>query len=68
MTPITQLPPGGLSGRFFPSLIMVDRRCNLVHAWLTSIMIDSPWRLPHLPEYGKFATRSLFFQAPETMT
>src|SRR5215813_188737 len=40
----------------FPSLIMHDSRCNLVHAWLTSIMIDSPWRLPALAECGKFAT------------
>jgi len=47
---------------------MVDSRCNLVHAWLTSIMIDSPWRLPRVSECGKFASRSDFFQAPETMT
>jgi monoamine oxidase len=37
---------------------MLKSRCNLVHAPVTSIMIDSPWRLPHAPECGK--VRQLF--------
>jgi hypothetical protein len=34
--------PNGLCGRFFPFLIMVGSRCNLVHAFGGSIMFDSP--------------------------
>jgi len=34
--------PSGLSDRFFSSLIMLESRCNLVHASGRSIMIDSP--------------------------
>jgi hypothetical protein len=34
--------PRGLSDRFFCFLIMVESRCNLVHASGGSIMIDSP--------------------------
>ena len=36
------LPPSGLSDRFLCFLIMVESRCNLVHASVRSIMIDSP--------------------------
>ncbi len=35
-------PPGGFAGRFLSFLIMVESRCNLVHASARSIMIDSP--------------------------
>jgi hypothetical protein len=53
-----KIPPDGLVGRFFPSLIMLESRCNLVHAETTSIMIDSPSRLPCRIRCGK--VRELF--------
>jgi hypothetical protein len=42
--------------------------CNLVHASRASIMIDSPWWLPRLAEYGNFITHSRFSKHSETMT
>jgi hypothetical protein len=36
------IPPGGLSDHIFVVLIMVESRCNLVHAKSLSIMIDLP--------------------------
>src|SRR4030088_2963383 len=47
----------------FCFLIMVESRCNLVHAWRGSIMIDSPCRLPPTPGCGKFARCSYIFQS-----
>jgi hypothetical protein len=35
---------------------MVESRCNLVHAFAESIMIDLPWRLLHGTECGKFTS------------
>src|SRR6201996_5254865 len=42
---------------------MVESRCNLVHAFGRSIMIDSPWQLLSPMRCGKFTRRSRVFQA-----
>src|SRR6516165_232493 len=59
MKPMNGVPPGVTLSVLFPSLIMLESRCNLVHAGATSIMIDLPSLLPGRVRCGK--VRWLFY-------